>query len=1337
MELSSKKSNTSGSVEYKRFNPTEFKMRINNSPSSVSIIRENTVDEFGIAYNTNGVNFETLLHEALHQATLAHINTIANGDHGELSLNRKAREAYRELSLTQDRINDYISEKSKEWSALVSDGKVSELNKIRKTQSVTMQRYIDVLKRSVPLKVILEKHGKKNTYQEDFENHYFQYKVNGIQGGSVKKDLSELITFGLTNREMQDFLEHIPYSPKSKKSIWDKFVESIRSLIGLPVKMNTALSSFLKSASDVVDLGDIGLDTLDRERANQGDVITTQTLQAPPETKSIQARIDELNVRLMPLEAEMREEGGLMSRRNYQALNQKISSIKNNINQLNNQLREVERTPVIPQQLAMFSRAKRFADDRNTSENTRLNEAVDKAVEYTRNTARGEIPYYNVNASDVALEAAINFNEDVTAQSPSSDIPNYSRGSLPVELEEDIKRTGYSQDKTKSLGATLLDVINNPVENVGRMFNDFRQNYVDKLDKVEKKILQGSEENEQVRLANNSADTSTMAAMRFADKARGVFQGMLMTGYASDKIKGVDALTNIESLEIDTKYNPFIDGNTGTGGLMQIMSPLYSDPTVDLEAVFGYYAKTMRVETMENNGKIVDSPITERDKEQLALIRRKYPAVVEAYNNYQKWNNKLIEFAEAKGLLDAEQAAMWRDHSSYYPFYRDMVDEEGLTAPTIGGGSLPNNPLSIEMKGSEEAITANPVEAIARNSLSILTAAMKNDGTGKLLRDLSSMDEAKFLDSPQKIKASRNKIFVFENGQKKYYSVDDIELFHGVQAIGGVKTDAITKFLSFPSAILRDTVTRDPGFVVVNLLRDTLSAAITSGAPLGGEGFTPIIDTVKNMFADMSELEKFGVIGGYDFQNDEGSVVQLMERARRQKGLSPDNGISAKDGFFKLWDGLGALTTKSDGATRLAVYNAVYNHMKKKGATEAQAQSEAAYQSLEIINFGRRGLSPIFRVITSAMPFMNARIQGLDVLYRGSLGGTYSAVDKLEQGETRADLKNKIIRKFGLRASAMVAATAIYYLLVSDTDEYKEVKREVRDDNWIIPNPFFPNHPIKIPIPFEVGMLFKAIPERLFDMAMGEDAVEKSPGASIYRQLGTSAEVPFIGGDIGIQALKPLFEAVINRNSFTDTEIVPYYKLKEQPAYQARQSTNEVARLLGEAMNISPMKIEHVLSGYSGTLGGYVLSLMDVAARSMTGTPIIPPNINDVPVFKRLFFDLDKAGGLQQQFYELREVVDGAVLTMNDLRNQKRFDELAAFREHNKGVFQVKSQIRAIERYMANWRKRRDRLLRRTDVSPIVKSDMLRDMELDRDKRLAIIPTLRERADVPAISMLN
>ena len=176
---------------------------------------------------------------------------------------------------------------------------------------------------------------------------------------------------------------------------------------------------------------------------------------------------------------------------------------------------------------------------------------------------------------------------------------------------------------------------------------------------------------------------------------------------------------------------------------------------------------------------------------------------------------------------------------------------------------------------------------------------------------------------------------------------------------------------------------------------------------------------------------------------------------------------------------------------------------------------------------------------------------------------------------------------------------------------------------------------------------------------------------------------------------------------------------------------------MGEFFNISPIKIEHVINGYTGTLGGYVLDIIDVFTRSMTGTPLIPPNINDVPVLKRLFIDLDKSGGLQQQFYELRSEVERATATLNKLKDQKRYDELTAYREHNKGVFQVKSQVNAINRYMANYRKKRDRIMKRTDISMSAKSDMIRDLELDRDRRLAIVPALREKADVPMISLGN
>jgi hypothetical protein len=69
------------------------------------------------------------------------------------------------------------------------------------------------------------------------------------------------------------------------------------------------------------------------------------------------------------------------------------------------------------------------------------------------------------------------------------------------------------------------------------------------------------------------------------------------------------------------------------------------------------------------------------------------------------------------------------------------------------------------------------------------------------------------------------------------------------------------------------------------------------------------------------------------------------------------------------------------------------------------------------------------------------------------------------------------------------------------------------------------------------------------------------------------------------------------------------------------------------------------------------------------------------------------------------------------------------------GVLNVKGQVRAIDRYLANWRERRDRLMRNENISLTVKSDMLRDLELERDMRLAMIPELRKKANIPVITM--
>ena len=70
-------------------------------------------------------------------------------------------------------------------------------------------------------------------------------------------------------------------------------------------------------------------------------------------------------------------------------------------------------------------------------------------------------------------------------------------------------------------------------------------------------------------------------------------------------------------------------------------------------------------------------------------------------------------------------------------------------------------------------------------------------------------------------------------------------------------------------------------------------------------------------------------------------------------------------------------------------------------------------------------------------------------------------------------------------------------------------------------------------------------------------------------------------------------EASLNHNFFTGREIVPYYiDQKITGGLQADAGTTEFAKFVGENLNISPMKDDHVMFGYTGTLGAYILNLV-------------------------------------------------------------------------------------------------------------------------------------------------
>lgn len=73
----------------------------------------------------------------------------------------------------------------------------------------------------------------------EFEKALFDRNINATQ------NFEEVIAWGLSSRQMQDYLMGIPYY--GKQTAWGKFVEALRSLFGLAASSDTALAELLRA----------------------------------------------------------------------------------------------------------------------------------------------------------------------------------------------------------------------------------------------------------------------------------------------------------------------------------------------------------------------------------------------------------------------------------------------------------------------------------------------------------------------------------------------------------------------------------------------------------------------------------------------------------------------------------------------------------------------------------------------------------------------------------------------------------------------------------------------------------------------------------------------------------------------------------------------------------------------------------------------------------------------------------------------------------------------------------------------------------------------------------
>jgi hypothetical protein len=174
--------------------------------------------------------------------------------------------------------------------------------------------------------------------------------------------------------------------------------------------------------------------------------------------------------------------------------------------------------------------------------------------------------------------------------------------------------------------------------------------------------------------------------------------------------------------------------------------------------------------------------------------------------------------------------------------------------------------------------------------------------------------------------------------------------------------------------------------------------------------------------------------------------------------------------------------------------------------------------------------------------------------------------------------------------------------------------------------------------------VFKAIPEAIVNMAMNKDGAEEAQKA--FKQIalqiipgGTSWAIP--------QAVKPLIEVGLGKSFYTGQDLETAKEQRLDPWMRYRDNTSEAAKFVGQMLNISPIKMEALINGYTGSMGLALLQALNFAMPA-TGPEAAFKRLSEQPVIGPLFQPTD-AGGIINATYDRVEEINRAKATYEKL----------------------------------------------------------------------------------------
>lgn len=563
----------------------------------------------------------------------------------------------------------------------------------------------------------------------------------------------------------------------------------------------------------------------------------------------------------------------------------------------------------------------------------------------------------------------------------------------------------------------------------------------------------------------------------------------------------------------------------------------------------------------------------------------------------------------------------------------DRVGQAGALVERVPAHQLMGQQFGVREVARQLTGLDDMSEADAADLMTLLDASIKDGDTISLFRSQQASAKGEPI------------LFFWENGKVAAIQVKDgdigADVVNTLNAVGRENMDKWLEGVAATSTVFRTAITSWPDFLLVNFVRDQLSAWILTdvGFKPFVTGFRGVLDEVRQKgWAKLYNASQ-GIMGGMNVAALHTARVDRDIRSLRAKGYVASVFGDVRSGwdFPNMIKGLARVSAVTETGTRLGLYRGAFERAKREGLDDYQASVEAAYTATDYIDFGLNGSAML--TTRRLIPFLNAQIQGLYKMVR-TLGGDEVAQRKGLKFVLTAYFKNinnlplsrteklqlRTGRKAWLKMMSLGLISAALYALWKDDPDYQEAGEYLRTTGWVIP---LGNGQIfYIPKPFELAMVANAV-ERGLEAAAGD-------GSAIGRFLRG------VAFNLSPPTSPPLFtlgfEVPNNIDTFTGREIVPSYMQALSPELQYDSNTSNIAKWMGSTFGWSPMVVDHVLSGLGAS------AYRDIATLTNAADPTRPSMTpTDAPLLRRFLRDVRRGSVSAQDFWSQASSTNGAL----------------------------------------------------------------------------------------------